>query len=381
MSWRTRFNARGSFRGAGFFIADDALEFGRRVQIHEFPLRDEPQGEDLGKKAREHSITVYVLGDDYIEERDALINAIEQSGAGTLVHPYFGSLNVTVTQARKSESTAEGGYCRFNLTFTITPPAPLLEAGDTQSLVDVAVDGSLVESINDFADNFDVLNQAADFVDGVVDEVDNVLGAVEDVISGVTDSITALVRAPFNMGVAIMGAFANIERALSKPGDALNLYRGLFTAGNDSPTIPTTTPSRQKQENNTKAVRRIVQQAAVASACRVSAQLDYASLDDAVAMRDELLDAIDAQMAQPMGDALYQSFQDVRAAVVADLRVRGMQLPRIVEYTPLATLPALVIAQRIYGDATREAELVTRNAILHPGFIPAGVPLEVLAHV
>ena len=129
------------------------------------------------------------------------------------------------------------------------------------------------------------------------------------------------------------------------------------------------------------ATHRIVQQAAVASACLMSSKIEYASLDDAVTLRDELLDAIDKQINEPMAQELYAAFADMRAAVVTDLRTRGMQLPRLTEHTPQTTLPALVVAHQLYGDATREAELVERNNILHPGFIQGGQSLEVLANV
>jgi len=381
MNWRDRFTSKGSFRGAGFVIKDDSLEFGRRVIKHEFPLRDDVVAEDMGKKSREHSAAVFVIGDDYLEQRDALMAAIEKPGAGSLVHPYFGTINVTISSSRVRHSTGEGGYCQFSLTFFITPPAPPLENADTQADVELSFAESITQSIDDFSDNFDMLNEANDLVQGVIDDVDSVMDAVENVVSGVTSSITKLITAPFEMGTAIMGAFSNIKNLINNPLDAFNIYSSMFGAGNDLPAVPTTTPSRQQQSDSIAAVRRIVQQGAVASACLISSEIEYDSLDDAVAMRDVLLDAIDDQMNQPMAEGLYAAFADLRAAVVVDLRIRGMQLPRLVEHTPQTTLPALVIAHRLYGDATRESELVARNKILHPGFIQGGQALEVLANV
>ena len=45
------------------------------------------------------------------------------------------------------------------------------------------------------------------------------------------------------------------------------------------------------------------------------------------------------------------------------------------------TLPALVIAHQVHADATRENEIIKRNAITHPGFVQAGYALEVLTDV
>ena len=381
MNWRDRFTSQGSFRGVAFVIDNDDLDFGRRVVKHEFPLRDEVIAEDLGKKAREHSVTVFVIGDDYLDKRDALIAAIEKPGAGTLVHPYYGTLNVTVSSSRVRHSTREGGYCRFTLSFFITPPEPVLQSVDTQSAVKSSVAESLAQSINDFGSNFDMLGAANDLVQGVVDDVSDVMSSVDSVVSGVTSNITNLITAPFDMGAAITGAFSSVRTALKTPLNALQVYRGLFSAGDSAQPVPTTTPSRVQQSDSIAATHAIVQQAAVASACLMSAELTYDSLDDAVTLRDELLGAIDTQMNKPMGEDLYAAFADMRAAVVVDLRTRGMQLPRLVTHMPQTTLPALVVAQQLYGDATREVEIIARNGIVHPGFIAGGTALEVLANV
>jgi prophage DNA circulation protein len=381
MAWRDRFTAIGSFRGAQFVVRSGDETFGRRVQIHEFPGRDDPQPEDLGLRKKEHSIEVFVSGDHYEDKRDALIEAINKPGPGTLLHPYMGSLNVTITDARKRESTREGGMASFTIGFVITPPVIAPESIDTQIAVELSVAESLTQSIDDFGNVFDMLGAANDLVQGAIDDVDSVMGAVENVVTGVTSNITQLITAPFEMGVAVVGAFNNIRTSLGNPLHALNIYRRLFAAGNELATVPTTTPSRVQQSNSIAAVHRIVQQAAVSSACLMAAEIDYDSLDDAVSLRDELLDAIDAQINAPMSESLYAAFVDMRVALVRDLRVRGMHLPKLRTHTPLATLPALVIAHQLYGDATREAEIVARNKISHPGFVPAGVPLEVLSYV
>jgi prophage DNA circulation protein len=44
---------------------------------------------------------------------------------------------------------------------------------------------------------------------------------------------------------------------------------------------------------------------------------------------------------------------------------------RLVDVTPPEMLSVLVLAYRRFGDATREAEVVQRNRIRHPGFVPA----------
>jgi prophage DNA circulation protein len=51
-----------------------------------------------------------------------------------------------------------------------------------------------------------------------------------------------------------------------------------------------------------------------------------------------------------------------------------------VTVTPPETVPALVLAQELYGDATRDAEIINRNAIRNPAAIVGSEPLSVLSN-
>ena len=82
-------------------------------------------------------------------------------------------------------------------------------------------------------------------------------------------------------------------------------------------------------------------------------------------------------MALSASDDLYNSLSDLSAAIVADLGTRP-GLPSLVALTLTVDLPALVIAQRLYGDAARAEDIVARNQVAHPGFVPGGRTLEVL---
>ncbi len=116
MPWRDRL-LEASFRGAGFEIAAHDASGGRRAQTHEYPGRDRPFTEDLGRRAHEFQVEGYIVGDDYMARRDALIEACDKPGAGQLVHPYLGRLDVTCTERRISERTSEGRMCRVFLQF------------------------------------------------------------------------------------------------------------------------------------------------------------------------------------------------------------------------------------------------------------------------
>jgi prophage DNA circulation protein len=111
----------------------------------------------------------------------------------------------------------------------------------------------------------------------------------------------------------------------------------------------------------------------------VSVAVDgYADIDTAIGVRDQLTDVID-MLSLTADDQLYPVLMDLRASVVRDINTRVAALPALVTFVPARTLPSLVLAYRLYGDATRDAEIVARNDLVYPGFAQGGAPLEVLS--
>ncbi|HEY2210277.1 MAG TPA: DNA circularization N-terminal domain-containing protein [Bradyrhizobium sp.] len=138
--WRSRL-LPGSFNGVQFHVDVGARSSGRRIALHEFPKRDTPYAEDMGRRARRFSVTCYVLGPDYTFNRDALIEQFEQEGPGLLVHPTFGEQLVAVDQYSITERRERGGVADFEITFVEAGSNAFLGAfTDTQSTVAQAAD-------------------------------------------------------------------------------------------------------------------------------------------------------------------------------------------------------------------------------------------------
>lgn len=386
MSWRDQLQM-GKFRGVAFLIHGHDASGGRRLVLNEYPKRDEPYAEDLGRKAREFSVELYVLGSDYMTGRDALLAAFEQEGPGTLQHPYLGSRQVAVREYRLRENSRDGGMATFSVTFVEAGRAAQPSAAaDTRTGVLAAVDGAIESFKADFSGVFDVASTAGFVAAEAVAAVELTFEKVARLVGDVTGPIAALIRAPANMAAEIAGGVAKLRNAATGPRDALKLYAGIFDAGSDMRDVPVTTPARRQQAQNQWATQQLVRRTAVAEAARSAAAADFTNVDEALASRAVLVDAMDELMGAtdpvteaPISHGAFDALRALRAAVVEDLRVRGAKLPRVNFYTPAATAPARVLAYRIYGDATRADEIVARNKIRHPGFVPGGVALEVLS--
>ncbi len=385
MSWREDLRPA-SFRGVPFHVEAHDLTGGRRLALHQFPLRDEPYAEDLGRQGRNQNVDAYVVGDDYMAARDKLIAALEKAGPGSLVHPYLGTMQMAVRSYRLRESTRDGGIARFAIAFVEAGAAAFPSAAaDTAGQCQLAADTLLETAAEDFKSWWNVDGLPQPVIAELEAELDRTLDGVTRLVGHIAGPIAAEIRAPANMAAALIGAVAQVAAVAGSPLQAARLYESLFSAGSRSAPVPTNTPTRRRQARSVNALHQLTRRAAVAEASRQSARAEFTARADALAQRTTLTAALDAQSAAtdpvsgaPIADAVYQAMADLRAAVAEDLRIRGARLPELTRYTPPGTLPALVVAHRLYGDATREGEIVNRNRIRHPGFVGGGQGLEVL---
>lgn len=197
MSIRRRDLQPASYNGVTFHIENNTRASGRRVALHEFPKRDIPYAEDMGRKARRFSIVAYVIGLDFRQRRDALIEQLEAEGNGQLYLPTdqtFDDKKVVVEGYSVSEKREQGYYAEFEITFIEAGEALFDRAGqNTQAAVsqqanatigagngvgtafDIAqqyISGSAISGVSNFIDQF------ASFA-GIDASLTGVLGSVD----------------------------------------------------------------------------------------------------------------------------------------------------------------------------------------------------------
>lgn len=134
-----------TYNGVGFKVDVNTRASGRRNANHEFPKRDIPYAEDMGRKSRKFTVTGYVIGSTYTSERDALINQLEKAGPGQLVLPTgmqsIGTGQVSVDTYSVSERRERGGIATFEMTF--------IEFGVNTSTISVPdTSGAVTQQVN-----------------------------------------------------------------------------------------------------------------------------------------------------------------------------------------------------------------------------------------
>lgn len=189
-----------SFRGVTFFVSKAELSAGRRTQVHEYPLRDKPFVEDLGRATRTIVMTAFLVGDDYIEQAKRLIGAVETEGSGQLVHPWLGEMKVTPTAV--SKLSFDDNLRKASITLTFTESGDLVfpsSRTDKSAASHAAADDVSVSALDRFAQAIH-LDEVSDYVEAAMS------GDVLDVLGVLSSSDLA---AAFNMSDRIADLAAN----------------------------------------------------------------------------------------------------------------------------------------------------------------------------
>lgn len=415
-----------SFRGVPFFVEDNGGRAGRRQAIHEYPFRDVPWSEDLGRSVRRFNVSGFVVGDDVIAQLNRMLEAVEAAGDGELVHPLLGRVQVSLVDfswdSRKGRTIA--------YTFTFVRQGSRLFPGSTvdgENAVGGASATAAAKTAKSFKDKVAgaiangaaAVNQAgmqARYWSGQVQQVandatsllklavslpgdygrlvglasgvdagqlvttavgmttDSLIGAAAVQRQSVGQAIDALTLAADTLKAGTEDVFTAAAQAVadsilavsSTPGDAL---RGLSRL---AAFVPTGDPVGDELILQ-GAIADIFRRSALASLAVASSRYQPASSQDAAAIRSRVLDIMDGLItsAGDKGeDDVYAALRELRSQCVQDLNVRGAQLPTLVDITAPETQPALALAQRLYRDATRSDELVRRAGPIHPAFMP-----------
>jgi prophage DNA circulation protein len=392
-SWKDRFNDEGSFRGVPFKIESHSLKGGRRKQDREFAQREIGNSEDLGKRLRNFTLEMFVIGDDYFAARDALLEAIESEGAGVLVHPYLGTKTVQPGGYSLTETITEGRIARFNVEFSEAGQIRFPDqAEDDLTATTQNADILIENSKNVFQEAFSVANQPAFVVQAAADNIGAAVDFMDEAVKKVTEPIA-------NLTFAISNIKANVNDLIKRPGELADIISEMYQTlldelendpetssrvlgqfndiDDEFPVVVGETPSRVKQKGNQNATINFAKELALAGNAKAVVEIDFVSTQAALTKQREIVDGLDLQLEQADDDELFQSIKDVQTSITKALPRTGTT--ELIEITPVNTIPAIVIAYNEFENLDKENEIIQQNNIDHPGFVPGGEAIKVSA--
>ncbi len=413
MAWQ-----KGSIGGVKFFTVRHSTTVGRREGLYEIPFDDKGAASiDLGRAARKYQIDAVLLGDDAEAQADKLLKVIEKKGPKLLVHPRFGSGNVVCGKdVEFTEDTDATNQVTISFRCTehrepaaktpalgaLTRPALAKASADLGSAIGDAFEAGL--SANDLVDDFvnaaniEVLDEILGDLQDINADITAVLsapGAIAGKIDAISRELSELIQSPRKLFDAIDGAMLLLAQAARRilPGSASDSIGSVERAalamsalGSGAAPIPDfDTPSRAVQRSNQAAIQLNMRSNGLRHMAEAAADDDsnYDSSTQAKRIARSMAGAMDSVLEstendQELAPSVRRAMIRMRTATQRHIAAKAGLLPELTQYTPGETLPACVIAYGLYGDSDRASEIVARNGIEHPGFVPGGIALEVL---
>lgn len=386
MSWRELVQTVASFRGVSFYVDTAERSGGRRGVTHEYPFRDVPFREDLGRQAVGFTVEGHVSGDNYLASRDALITALEAFGPGELVHPYYGTRQVAVTGFKVRESAGEGGLARFSIELEETPSKPLQPTAtvDTatqfQARAITARAAVSTEFLSTYAPGVHTASLAGQVV-AAAGAVSAALAAAgqsaQDAAASAARSVSLAANAAtlVLVGADVLGGLVELLAAANAGGAA-----GLVPVYNTPlGTRPEPVTSNREMEGlNFDALQQLLQRLVVVRAAELALTDVFTTLEEATSLRGTLAGLLDEQL-ELAGDDAYPALAELRAALVQAVPSQDANLPHLLPVTPPETVPSLVLTWGLYGSVELESDVLARNRVVNPLFLVGGTPLQVLS--
>lgn len=398
-----------SFRGIDFLIPQASVPVGMKVQLHEFPQRDEPFAEQLGKQAQVHRLVCWIIGDDCFERRDKFMEAVQTPGAGELVHPWLGRMQVKSGEAELTHDFKQGGMAAFAVTFYPDIPLKFPAAKvNTQQQVVKASDSLLDSALARYKSAMAKVDQARlglarlrNSLSGVYTVIQQQFSTIVGVFTNLTGFVQSLMNAPDSLSSLFSSYFSEFSVDDYIGDDSGSSYRkSVAIATQQTEAVASIDTVSQAGGVDaaaaSQATANLVQDALLVQVALIISEMPVASqpvstvtvssveqqavqpivrqevpvADDVIELRDNLNEAI-FQASLKADPEHYMVLNTLRQTIVKHLTAVAESGVRLVEITPPETLSALVLAYRRFGDATRESEVVQRNRLRHPGFVPA----------
>jgi prophage DNA circulation protein len=410
VAWRDNL-IDGALDGVPFEYRVVRNRFGRRTEVHEFPFRDDPFTEDLGKSARRFVIEAFVIGDNYASARDQLIQVCEAPGDKVFTHPYRGVFGVKVDgECEMIESDREGGMAVFTI--------PLVEAGlafpaiqlltlpnigflvpdflgklpNTRFSLLAAIGAVLQSIINGLNKASALLRKINGKIAGVLNLVDSLSGAIDSFTAALTTLINtpqALLNELVQLANSVMGLINTVvdlvpvlDITVPEPdfiGLTLEVIEDAFAFESVADAVPTPTPQSEQEAEGHATLTKVFKAATLASGTQVLASLTLDSSDQAKKVIENLDAKYDALLTEDFEPSIVESLIALKAGMVQHFSLASQSLPDIRTLRLGYPEPALVTSYRLYSTSTLDVDIIRRNGISNPAFVPANIDLEVLS--
>jgi prophage DNA circulation protein len=379
---------KASYNGVAFFLQANETVGGRRIVVHEFPYSNIPATEDLGLKPKQWAIEGFIFGALYKEQSQALQDALEKDGVGALNHPYLGkNLKVRCLNYRRAEYNRELGFVLFSMIFIEAGELPI----SATKLPDSGGSSLLQKVLNGFTDEVKdaagLLSDTSDTINAFCESIEDGMApwlSLREQIGNVTQSISILkemtqevTTEPISLFYAVSGL---VDAIIHLPIPVIAQLAMLTTSyGSIIQSIEAVSGPARDIPLGTQAVNPsypLVVKEMIASVLiiKISELLtqDVSTINPAQKSKwgSIALSQCDKFLNDTTSQNHFEAVSEVKAQLVVSLNEKqekniGIKLPHEIN--------SILLAHQLFGNLSKETELLAINQIKDPAFIPAGL--------
>lgn len=375
--WETAF-LPAAFRGVPFKVDLEELFGARRLSVSPIAYAETSVIEDMGCDPRRYLVRAYVIGDYADAAAKSFAAALDAPGSSTLVLPMLGTLGARVTDWSLSRKKSRNGIVAFDVSFIEAglsaipfPAAPAI--GMLAGLIAGAI-AAFGAQLSRYTAGRSGPGKASVAVSG--DDAAIALAS--------TGAIVFSGRAPDTATRDLLGDLA-VTGGIAAT-DPSGFVASHFSAARacmrlaDPVAMSEITAAELGAGLADPAIAAMHQSAMLAMHCAGLVRTPFSSRTDARRARETL-----AELAAPVAAAAATYFGEDGAALVSEItgttalvlsRATADRAP-VVRIETGVSLPAIVLAHKLYGDAARGQELADRNCTGLAAAMP--VTIEALA--
>jgi len=244
---------------------------------------------------------------NYQPERDALLEAIETAGPGTLIHPFYGRIeNAVALPVTFDETVKRLGRLEIPITFEISDSEGIPEITEVSTSGITNRKDTLNSTLeDDFATTYSVNNAFQGNYEASQSKANNLVTDINNFVTTTSisssssaeffakldvfsRSINQLVGNPRGLGSSVIELINDISKLYDTSEQTLLVSQRFFTFGeDDTPINPTTAGLIERQRNNL-AFNEAVQVAAIGVAYEASTGIDFVTVDDVEEVQRDL---------------------------------------------------------------------------------------------
>lgn len=403
-----------SYRGVPFEVLRTRDHGEHAVTEHEYPYRDGGEVEDQGRKVRRISITAVFWGPKYKQALQSLVVELEKRGAGELVHPVFGPVQVQPVSWDIPHEAERPDYAEVALEFTEAgvdnpffgaKPGRLAatddaagRATDKAASAKARTGAALAEAIRNAAKSLSPAGRipALNLLAEGLDAYGQVSGGVRSGLSYLDfptaylsdlEAVQRLAAEPFGLFSGSLSGWLGLARlfASASPGGSLSSLGALSSGGlapADVAVLTELSGVATVHDNTSRAATVTEAATTLLEAEAQTPTLTPAQVETVVGQtREQLQGSIDEARATLPPAQAHQQAEDLRDAALAVQELGAAVIarqPPLVRHTVRVPCNLHLLAHRLYGDYSRAGEIARLNpGLREPNFLTPGQELDI----